>query len=325
MTNIKYLKENNLLSAHEHFMKLSESYVPNFPEEEVDEADDQGAQDPNAMGSDPSQDPSEMGGDPSAMGSDMTQDPSMGADPSMGNDMAQDPSAMGGDPSAMGGDPSAMGNDMTQDPSMGADPSMGNDMAQDPSAMGGDPSAMGGDPSAMGNDMTQDTSMGADPIAMGGDESEGQDDGDTIDIDGLTRAQDKLNVKQNHVGMDLSKVDTKIKTLIDTIQNLQDKLDANNSEIESLKSEFEKRNPTQTEKLNLRSLDSYPFNVKPNEYWEKKARQGGYDTYSDNDEPTSKEYVITNNDVDNPTRDVADTFFKIDDDDIQTMDKLFKL
>ena len=283
MTNIKYLKENNLLSAHEHFMKLSESYVPNFPEEEVDEADDQGAQDPNAMGSDPS----------------------------------QDPSAMGGDPSAMGGDPSAMGNDMTQDPSMGADPSMGNDMAQDPS--------MGGDPS-MGNDMTQDPSaMGVDPSAMGGDESEGQDDGDTIDIDGLTRAQDKLNVKQNHVGMDLSKVDTKIKTLIDTIQNLQDKLDANNSEIESLKSEFEKRNPTQTEKLNLRSLDSYPFNVKPNEYWEKKARQGGYDTYSDNDEPTSKEYVITNNDVDNPTRDVADTFFKIDDDDIQTMDKLFKL
>ena len=289
MTNIKYLKENNLLSAHEHFMKLSESYVPNFPEEEVDEADDQGAQDPNAMGSDPS----------------------------------QDPSAMGGDPSAMGGDPSAMGGDMSQDPSMGADPSMGNDMAQDPS-MGADPSAMGGDPS-MGNDMTQDPSMGADPSAMGGDESEGQDDGDTIDIDGLTRAQDKLNVKQNHVGMDLSKVDTKIKTLIDTIQNLQDKLDANNSEIESLKSEFEKRNPTQTEKLNLRSLDSYPFNVKPNEYWEKKARQGGYDTYSDNDEPTSKEYVITNNDVDNPTRDVADTFFKIDDDDIQTMDKLFKL
>lgn len=283
MTNIKYLKENNLLSAHEHFMKLSESYVPNFPEEEVDEADDQGAQDPNAMGSDPSQDPSAMGGDPSAMGNDMTQDPNMGADPSMGNDMAQDPS-MGADPSAMGGDPS-MGNDMTQDPS----------------------------------------AMGVDPSAMGGDESEGQDDGDTIDIDGLTRAQDKLNVKQNHVGMDLSKVDTKIKTLIDTIQNLQDKLDANNSEIESLKSEFEKRNPTQTEKLNLRSLDSYPFNVKPNEYWEKKARQGGYDTYSDNDEPTSKEYVITNNDVDNPTRDVADTFFKIDDDDIQTMDKLFKL
>ena len=176
-------------------------------------------------------------------------------------------------------------------------------------------------------DAFRDPSVKAVFNAIGGDEdeSEGQDDSDTIDIDGLTRAQDKLNIKQNHVGRDLSKVDTKIKTLIDTIQNLQDKLDANNSEIESLKSEFEKRNPTQTEKLNLRSLDSYPFNVKPNEYWENKARQGGYDAYSDNDEPTSKEYVITNNDVDNPTRDIADTFFKIDDDDIQTLDKLFKL
>ena len=293
MTNIKYLKENNLLSAHEHFMKLSEAYVPNFPEEEVDEADDQGAQDPNAMGGDPSQDPNAMGG------GDMSQDPN-----AMGGDPSQDPNAMGADPNAMGADPN-----------MGGDPNaMGGDPSQDPNAMGGDPSAMG-----MGDD------LGADPNAIGGDESVSQDNGDTIDIDGLTKAQDKLNVKQNHVGRDLSKVDTKIKTLIDTIQNLQDKLDANNSEIESLKSEFEKRNPTQTERLNLRSLDSYPFNVKPNEYWEKKARQGGYDAYSDNDEPTSKEYVITNNDVDNPTRDVADTFFKIDDDDIQTLDKLFRL
>ena len=291
MTNIKYLKENNLLSAHEHFMKISEAYVPNFPEEEVDEADDQGTQDPNAMGDDPN----EMGGDQTAMGGDPSQDPN-----AMGGDMSQDPNAMGEDPT-MGSDPNAMGGD----PSM-----MDGDMSQDPNSMGGDPSMMGVDPNAIGGDE---------------DESEGQDDSDTIDIDGLTRAQDKLNIKQNHVGRDLSKVDTKIKTLIDTIQNLQNKLDANNSEIESLKSEFEKRNPTQTEKLNLRSLDSYPFNVKPNEYWEKKARQGGYDAYGDNDEPTSKEYVITNNDVDNPTRDIADTFFKIDDDDIQTLDKLFKL
>lgn len=285
MTNIKYLKENNLLSAHEHFMKISEAYVPNFPEEEVDEADDQGTQDPNTMGNDPN----EIGGDPTAMGEDPSQDPN-----AIGGDMSQDPNAMGEDPT-MGTDPNEIGGD----PSM-----MGSDMSQDHNAMGGDPSMMSGDPNSIGGD---------------------EDDSDTIDIDGLTRAQDKLNVKQNHVGRDLSKVDTKIKTLIDTIQNLQNKLDANNSEIESLKSEFEKRNPTQTEKLNLRSLDSYPFNVKPNEYWEKKARQGGCDTYSDNDEPTSKEYVITNNDVDNPTRDVADTFFKIDDDDIQTLDKLFKL
>ena len=251
MTNIKYLKENNLYEAHKHFMRLSETFIP--VEDELEEAgEDQ--QDPNAMGGD---DP--MGGDPNAMG---------GADP------------MGGDPN--GG--------------MGADPMDG---------------GMGGD----------------DPMAEApmGEEESADEDGDTIDIDGLTKAQDKLNVKQNHIGRDLSKVDSRINSLIDTIGKLLSKVEDNNSEIESLKAEFEKRNPTQTEKLNLRSLDSYPFNVKPTDFWAEKAKQGGYDAYSDNAEPTTQEYVITNDDVDNPSDDIANTFFKITDDDIQTLDKLFKL
>lgn len=286
-TNIKYLKENNLLEAHKHFMRLSEAYIPTvLPEEEIEEAGED-MQDPNAMG-----------GDPNAMGG-------MPAD----GGMPQDPNAMGG------GDPNAMGG---QDPMAGG---------ADPNAMGGDPMAGGADPNAqdpMADPMGGD--MGADP--MGGEDPMGEepaDDGETIDIDGLTQAEDKLNVKQNRIGRDLSKVDNRITTLIDTINNLLTKVDSNNSEIESLKAEFEKRNPTQTEKLNLRSLDSYPFNVKPNEYWAEKAKEGGYEAYSDNDEPTTKEYVITNDDVDNPSDDIANTFFKIDDDDIQTLEKMFNI
>ena len=278
MTNIKYLKKNNLFEAHQHFLKLSEAYIPSFPEEDMNEADDeQGMEDQAQLGGD-AQQAQDMG------------DPSMGMDDSQGQMgggmMPQD----GGD--AMQGAPQDGMGDPMQD--------QGVDSSLPPS---------------------QEEPMDTDSM---GDDGE-KDDGDTIDINGLTKAQDKLNVKQNHVGRDLSKVDTKIKDLIDTIQSLRDKLDANNSEIESLKSEFEKRNPTQTEKLNLRSLDSYPFNVKPSDYWAEKAKQGGYEAYGDNDEPTSKEYVITNDDVDNPSSDVADTFFKIDDDDIQTLDKLFKL
>ena len=290
MTNIKYLKENNLFEAHKHFMRLSEAYIPTFPEEELEEA---GEDDP-------------MGG---------------GADPMAGGD----PNAMGGDPNAMGGDPNAMGG------APGADPMAGGD----PNAMGGDPNAMGGDPNAMGG-APADPNGGADPMAdpMGADAGmedpldgadEEQDDGNTIDIDGLTRAEDKLNVKQNQIGRDVAKVDDRISTLIDTIGKLQTALDSNNSELEALKAEFEKRNPTQTEKLNLRSLDSYPFNVKPTDYWADKAAQGGYEAIADNDKPTTQEYVITNDDVDNPSKDIADTFFKIDDDDIQTLDKLFNL
>ena len=289
-TNIKYLKENNLLEAHKHFMRLSEAYIPTvLPEEEIEEAGED-MQDPNAMGGDPNA----MGGMPSDSG------------------MPQDPNAMGGADPMGGGDPNAMGG---QDPMAGG---------ADPNAMGGDPMGGGADPNAMGGQDPMSDPMGGD---MGADPmgEEPADDGETIDIDGLTQAEDKLNVKQNRIGRDLSKVDNRITTLIDTINNLLTKVDSNNSEIESLKAEFEKRNPTQTEKLNLRSLDSYPFNVKPNEYWAEKAKQGGYEAYSDNNEPTTKEYVITNDDVDNPSDDIANTFFKIDDDDIQTLEKMFNI
>ena len=233
----------------------------------------------------------------------MPQDDPMGQG---GGDMQQ------GDMPPMGGNMPQGG--MGQDGGMNGGQDMGN-MPMD----GGDDGSM----VDMGDDaQNANENPFADQEPMGDEPSE---DGDTIDIDGLTKAQSKLNVKQNQVGRDMVKIDDKITKLIDKISALQTALDNNNSEIEALKGEFEKRNPTQTEKLNLRSLDSYPFNQKPNEYWEKKNQEGGYTAYGDNQEPTTKEYVITNNDVDNPSADVSDTFFKIDDDDIQTLDKLFNL
>ena len=301
MTNIKYLKENNLYEAHKHFMRLSEAYIPTFPEEELEEAGDD--QDPMGGGADPM-----GGGDPNAPGGDQMGGGAPGGDPMGGGAPGTDPMG-GGDPNAMGGDPG-----------MGGDPMGGGAPGGD--LMGGGADPMGG--GAPGEDPMGGPDMGMDdPLGDGPDEE--QNDGDTIDIDGLTKSEDKLNVKQNQIGRDVAKVDDRISTLIDTIKNLQTALDSNNSELEALKAEFEKRNPTQTEKLNLRSLDSYPFNVKPTDYWADKAAQGGYEAISDNDKPTTKEYVITNDDVDNPTKDIADTFFKIEDDDIQTLDKLFGL
>ena len=288
MTNTKYLKENDLFDAHKHFMRLAEAYMP-MTEENLTEAEND-EQDPNA---EPNADPNAMGADPMAGG---------------------DPNAMGGGPNAMGGDPNAMGGDPN---AMGADPMAGGDPNADPNAMGADPMAGG------------DLDMGMEDPNMSGDaelnEGGDEDDENTIDIEGLTKAEDKLNIKQNQIGRDLSKVDSRISTLIGAIEKLQAKLDSNNDELEALKAEFEKRNPTQTEKLNLRSLDSYPFNVRPSDYWAEKARQGGYEAYANNDEPTTKEYKITNDDVDDPDKDIASTFFSIEDDDIQTLDKLFNL
>lgn len=284
MTNIKYLKENNLYEAHQHFMQLCENYP--FEMDEAGEDDPNAQQDPNMMG----------GGDPNAMG----------GDPMGGGAPGGDPNAMGGDPNMMGGDPNAMG---------------GQDMGADPNAMG-QPMPDASDP--MGDDMG-----GEDPFAdqrtgdMGDDEDS---DGETIDIDGLTKAEEKLNAKQNQIGRDLSKVDTKISDLIDKIAGLQSALDSNSSELENLKAEFEKRNPTQTEKLDIRgALDSYPFNVRPDDFWANKMKErGNYEVYADNDKSTEDQYTITDEDVEDLPSDISKTF-SIADDDIQTLEKMFKL
>ena len=226
------------------------------------------------------------------------------------DDDQQPQDQMGGAP---GGDPMAGG-------APGGDP-MGGGMPPAPGDENGTPGADGGMPDPNADPMAGGM-PGEDPMM---DEGEPEEEDDVIDVDDLTKAQEKVNDKVNSVGRDLGKVDSRIEKLIGAIETLQGLFDKNNQEIADLKTEFEKRNPTQTEKLNLRSLDSYPFGVRPTDYWADKAKNSNYSAYADNEEPTTQEYVITNNDVDNPTDDIADTFFKIDDDDIQTLDKLFKL
>ena len=280
MTNYKYLKENNLFEAHMRYMRaLNEAFAPI---EEADDDQDQ-QQSPDAPGQDP------MGGDPMGGGA-------PGGDPMSGGAPGGDPDGgiPGGDPmggGAPGGDP--MGGGMP-DGGPNADP------------MGGAPGQypMGGDP--MGGGMP-----GGDPMM---DEGEPEEEDDVIDVDDLTDAQEKVNDKVNSVGRDLGKVDARIEKLIGAIETLQGLFDKNNQEIADLKTEFEKRNPTQTEKLNLRSLDSYPFKVRPTDYWREKAENSNYSAYADNQEPTTQEYVITNNDIDDFTeREIADTFAITDD------------
>lgn len=173
---------------------------------------------------------------------------------------------------------------------------------------------MGGEGPDMGGDMPPMDDMGG---------SEGTDD-EVLDVDDLTKAQEINNAKVNSVGRDLGTVDRRIEKLLAAIEGMQNTIDSNNAEIESLRAEFEKRNPTQTEKLNLRSLDSYPFNTKPNEYWDSKDNMF-YDVYGDNKIPTSKEYTITDDDVNEyDDKDIEDSF-DLDDDDIQDIKKIFHM
>jgi hypothetical protein len=293
-TNYKYLKDNNLFEAHLRFKRAigeAFSFAP------IEEAEDDQNQQQDPMGGAPGEDP--MGG--GAPGGDPMGGGAPGGDPMGGG------GAPGGDPMDGGGPGGAPGGDPIGGDSMGGGATDGAP-GEDP--MGG--GAPGGDP------------MGGDP--MGGMEEGGeQEEDDVIDVDDLTDAQEKVNDKVNSVGRDLGNVDKKIGKLIGAIETLQNMFNQNNEKIEDLKREIEKRNPTQTEKLNLRSIDSYPFVDKPTDYWAKKTANSNYSVYADNDEPTTQEYVITNNDVDDFTeRDIEDSF-SISDELDQNIKKIFGL
>ena len=188
-------------------------------------------------------------------------------------------------------DPNAMGGDAPMaDPNMG-----GNSNAMgDPNAMGGDPN-MGGDSNTMG-----------DPNAIGGEAPEGfapqaqeqpmvpeeGEEEEVIDVDELTDAQEDTEKK-------LEKLTDKFDTLLDKIDSFDKKISDSNERMETLKAEIEKRNPTPVEKLSLRSKDSYPFNVTPEEYWKDKEATSNYSTADDNNGADDEVYKITKDEIDN--------------------------
>ena len=207
-----------------------------------------------------------------------------------------------------GGDPNAMGGGMPQgEPQGGQMPPQG-DMSQDQEQMG-----MGQeDPMGNGGEMPMDAPQGGDPNAMGGeemppmgDDGEGIEDvemdteqpGDeVVDVDDLTQSQETTEFK-------VDDLDSKLDKVLKVISKFNDAIEANDQKIEDLKQEFAKRNPTAEETLNLRSMSSYPFSERPDEYWKKQQEtHPNYNVISDNDVPTSeeqKEFEIRRGDIDN--------------------------
>lgn len=101
------------------------------------------------------------------------------------------------------------------------------------------------------------------------------------------------------------------KAQIDLIHGKVDQLD---NEINVVKHEVVERNPTPVEKLQLTSLESYPYNVSLTQFWKEKEAEGTYKVSADDpnktptvtsefdmevEEPENKELVITQADIDN--------------------------
>ena len=232
------------------------------------------------------QDPNAMGGDPNAMDG----NPNGGMTP-----MGADPNAMGADPNMMGGDPNGGMAPMDDPNAMGTDPNGGMPPMDDPNAMGGDPNAMGADPNGGMPPMDDPNMMGGEDIEDIDMETEQPGD-EVVDVDELTQSQEATEFKVDNV-------DDKLNKVLKIISKFNDAIEANDQKIEDLKKEFQKRNPTAEETLNLRSLASYPFSERPDEYWKKQQQDHpNYNVISDNDVSTAdeqKEFEIRKGDIDN--------------------------
>lgn len=175
------------------------------------------------------------------------------------------------------GDNNSMGGQDQGLPQGGENMDMGMDQGMSQGAEGFDPQGQ----------IEKDPSMSQAPI----DSTETEE---VIDVDDLTDSQEDTEKK---VDLLMDKFDK----LFKMIGSFEEKINQSDDNINSLKQEIEKRNPTNIEKMSMRSKGGYPFNVSPDEYWDDKEKTSNYSTEDDMNGENQAQYRITKNDVDNIT------------------------
>ena len=116
-------------------------------------------------------------------------------------------------------------------------------------------------------------------------------DSNDVEVDVTSLVKGSEEAKQS-ADMASKNTEMLLQKLGDLEQRMQSMV-AISDKIEGLEKEIIKRNPTPVEKLEMRSLSSYPFNQKLSDYWADK--EGAYDVMGKN---KPKEYVLTKKDVD---------------------------
>lgn len=201
---------------------------------------------------------------------------------------------MGGEQQPMGGGASEGGAEM-QEPMGGGAPEGGTEM-QEP--MGDEQQPMGGGAPGFNPQGGESEDMSNLDDDFGGETEPMQSDDEVIDVDELTSSQEKTEKKVGKLKNSMEKGFHKLLSVVDRLDKM---IDDNTANMESIKREIEKRNPTPLEKLNMRAAnDSYPFNISPSEYWKEKEQNSNY-RIGGEDEPDSEQYTITQDDIDSMT------------------------
>jgi hypothetical protein len=121
------------------------------------------------------------------------------------------------------------------------------------------------------------------------DTSTGTDDG-SVEID-VTDIVDKTEATKTSVEGMSSKMDELLNKLSE-LESQVSGMDNVINKIDDLEKEIEKRNPTPVERLEMRSMNSFPYSVKLTDFWQDKE---GYEATEENEE----EFVLKQSDVDN--------------------------
>lgn len=121
---------------------------------------------------------------------------------------------------------------------------------------------------------------------------------DEVEVD-VTQLVDKSD-EAARASMEAGQKTDQLMTKFDELEQRISGMDALSHKIETLEKEIIKRNPTPVEKLEMRSLDSFPFNIKISDYW--KDEIPGYEARGES-EP--KDYILTKDDVDSTFTDIS--------------------
>lgn len=196
-----------------------------------------------------------------------------------------------------------MGDNMPQQDVSGEE-AMGDGAPEQGGQEGDAPMGFGDEEGAEGGEAMGDDTDSMEPRAM-------EDGDEVVDIDDLTQSQQATEYK-------VDGVDDRLAKLYKEVQKFNRELEANSKHIMALKQEFEKRNPTQIEKLNLRSQSSFPYTETPKDFWKKKVKTNrNYDVSFDNDSPNEDDFDIREKDIEGINmREISDTLnanYKLDD------------
>lgn len=165
---------------------------------------------------------------------------------------------------------------------------------------------------------------------MGGEESFGEEEpvddmgGDEVELDvtDLVNTSNDLKASSEENSAKMAELLDNFNKLADQVNSMSQmakKIDSLDSELTKMSAEIEKRNPTPTEKIEMRSLDSFPYNIKLSDFWsdnsDKVTTVAGSQSNMGEEKP--KEYVLTKADVDDfSNTDIKDSFGDFEEEDI---------